>query len=84
MKLYTCTDLERAARLGIIFKLDGFEVRDAVSQAVKTIVDDSPLFYSKHVILDILKYALVNGTADGDVEKLFEEALERVSNLRQQ
>jgi hypothetical protein len=72
MKLFTKSDVERAARLATLYGLTEREPEVAIAKAVAAVVDDSVPYYSRDEVRSILQYALTRE----DVDDVLEEALE--------
>ena len=84
VKLYTKSDLERAARLAAMSilhepfanNLDGVEY--AVSHALDTVTAEGPPFYDEETVLQLLEYAAVVPYKPQESRRLLEEALRYV------
>jgi len=70
-RLFTKSDVERAARLATLHKLVETNPEVAGQKAVQSVCEDGPLYYSEAEVKTMLQYAL---NVD-DVEAAFEEAL---------
>lgn len=74
MRLYTKSDLERAARLAVAYHVKGDEPEVCISNAAQTIANDAPSYYDEVTVKLMLKYLRPNV----DTDELFEEALRYV------
>jgi len=70
-RLFTKSDVERAARLATLHKLVDADPEVAVQKAVSSVCEDGPVYFSEGEVKQMLQYAL---NVD-DVETAFEEAL---------
>jgi hypothetical protein len=63
MKLYTRTDLERAARLAARAALRGLAEEPAVGDAVARVANDAPEYYDEHTVRELIETAAKRGLA---------------------
>lgn len=69
MRLFTKTDIERAARLALLhFMAPGCQgdPERAISSAVSGVTDDAPLYYSEEEVRQLLQFALQRDDIEAD------------------
>ena len=72
MKLFTSTDLERAARLAATSAAKGASVELAVGDAVGIVMEETPQYFDEVIVRKMLSYVAQN---EREPSELLEEAL---------
>ena len=75
MKLYTKSDIERAARLAVLYTVKGDDPEAAISAAARLIADDADDYFDQYTVRKMVEYAAHCDSAI-DYDDLFEKALE--------
>lgn len=73
-KLFTRTELERAARLSVGFFVADGDPERAITRAVASIAQESPAYYDETTVRRMLDFAWVEATQFESAEALYKAA----------